>query len=151
MRFRVLRGVGHLRRAFTLIELIVVMVILGILATLIMPKILDYPEKARRTKAKLQIKIFQSALSLFKADTGRYPTTSEGLEALVTDPGVKGWKQGGYLEQGKVPADPWGGRYIYLCPGKQSRDYDVLSYGRDGEPGGSGVDADVESWNLDEE
>ena len=137
--------------AFTLIELMVVIVILGILATLIMPRILDRPEQARRMKAKVQIRNFQSALALLKTDTGRFPTTSETLQALVADPGVKGWKKGGYLEQAKVPLDPWGKRYIYLCPGRDGRDYDLISYGKDGEPGGSGNDADIESWNLDQE
>ena len=92
---------------FTLIELMVVIVILGILVSIIMPKILDRPEQARRMKAKVQIRSFQSALALFKTDTGRFPTTSEGLEALVIDSGVKGWKQGGYIEGKKVPLDPW--------------------------------------------
>ena len=137
--------------AFTLIELMVVIVILGILATLIMPRILDKPEQARRMKAKVQIRSFQSALALFKIDTGRFPTTSEGLNALVSDPGVQGWNKGGYLEQGKVPLDSWGNRYIYLCPGREGRDYDLVSYGKDGESGGSDNDADIESWNLDQE
>lgn len=137
--------------AFTLIELMVVIVILGILATLIMPRILDRPEQARRVKAKVQIRNFQSALALFKTDTGRFPTTSEGLGALVSDPGVRGWNQGGYLEQGKVPLDPWGNRYIYLCPGREGRDCDLASCGKDGESGGSDNDADIESWNLDQE
>ena len=134
---------------FTLIELMVVIVILGLLATLIMPRILDRPEQARRTKAKVQIANFQSALALFKIDTGRFPTTSAGLEALVTNPGLKGWRDGGYLEQGKVPLDPWDKPYIYLCPGSNGRDCDLISYGRDGESGGTGHDADIESWNLE--
>lgn len=148
-RFRVQSYVRS--AAFTLIELMVVIVILGILATLIMPRILDRPEQARRLKAKVQIRSFESALGLFKADTGRYPTTSEGLEALVIDPGVKGWNKGGYLERGKAPKDPWGILYVYLSPGQQGRDYDIVSYGRDGEAGGSGSDADIQSWNLEGE
>ena len=137
--------------AFTLIELMVVIVILGILATLIMPRILDRPEQARRMKAKVQIRSFQSALALFKTDTGRFPTTSEGLQALVTDPGVRGWKQGGYLEQRRMPLDPWGNRYLYLCPGRNERDYDIVSLGKDGEVGGDESDSDIESWNIDDE
>lgn len=137
--------------AFTLIELMVVIVILGILATLIMPRILDRPEQARRMKAKVQIRSFQSALSFFKTDTGRFPTTSEGLQALVTDPGVRGWKQGGYLEQRQMPLDPWGNRYLYLCPGRNERDYDIVSLGKDGEVGGDESDSDIESWNIDDE
>jgi len=138
------------RSAFTLIELMVVIVILGILATLIAPKVLDRPEQARRMKAKVQIASLQSALALFKADTGRYPTTTEGLAALVADPGIRGWKQGGYLEGGKVPIDPWGRPFIYICPGIHG-DYDLESYGKDGEDGGTGDAADIESWNLEQE
>jgi len=136
---------------FTLIELMVVIVILGLLATIIMPKILDRPEQARRLKAKVQIKIFQSALALFKTDTGSFPTTSQNLEALVIDPGLKGWKRGGYIEGGKVPLDPWGNPYIYLCPGVHGEDYEIESYGKDGEDGGADDDADIESWNIDQE
>ncbi len=136
-------------RGFTLIELMVVIVILGLLATIIMPKILDRPEQARRLKARVQIRNFQSALALFKTDTGRFPTTSQGLEAFINDPGLRGWKQGGYIEGGKVPLDPWGNQYIYLCPGIHSDDYDLESYGKDGEDGGTGDDADIESWNID--
>ncbi len=139
----------HLQAGFTLIELMVVIVILGILATLIMPRILDRPEQARRMKAKVQIRSFQEALALFKTDTGRFPTTAEGLEALVSNPGVEGWHKGGYLEQGKVPDDPWGNPYVYIKPGMHGGDYDIVSYGRDGEPGGSEYDADIESWNLE--
>jgi len=136
---------------FTLIELMVVIVILGLLATIIMPKILDRPEQARRLKAKVQIRNFQSALALFKTDTGRFPTTSQSLEALINDPGLRGWKQGGYIEGGKVPLDPWGNPYMYLCPGVHGEDYEIESYGKDGEDGGSGDDADIESWNIDQE
>jgi general secretion pathway protein G len=136
---------------FTLIELMVVIVILGLLATIIMPKILDRPEQARRLKAKVQIRNFQSALALFKTDTGRFPTTSQNLEALINDPGLKGWKKGGYIEGGKVPLDPWGNPYLYLCPGVHGEDYEIESYGKDGEDGGIGDDADIESWNIDQE
>jgi general secretion pathway protein G len=136
-------------RGFTLIELMVVVVILGILATIMMPKILDRPEQARRMKAKVQIRNLQSALAFFKTDTGRFPTTSEGLEALVSDPGLEGWKRGGYIEGGRVPLDPWGSPYIYICPGMHD-DYDLESYGKDGEDGGADDYADIESWNLDQ-
>jgi general secretion pathway protein G len=136
---------------FTLIELMVVIVILGILATIMMPKIMDRPEQARRMKAKVEIRNLQSALALFKSDTGDYPTTSQGLEALINNPGVKGWKQGGYMEGNKLPSDPWGNSYIYLCPGTHGNDYDLVSFGKDGEFGGYGNDADIESWNLDAE
>jgi len=136
---------------FTLIELMVVIVILGLLATIIMPKILDRPEQARRLKAKVQIRNFQNALAFLKTDTGYFPTTSQGLEALINDPGLRGWKQGGYIEGGKIPLDPWGSPYIYICPGMQGNDYSLESYGKDGEDGGTGNDADIESWDLDQE
>lgn len=150
MRTRFFRSsLTRRRAAVTLIELMIVVVILGILATLIMPRILDAPERARRAKAKAQIANFESALALFKADTGSYPTTSDGLAALVNDPGLKGWKKGGYLDKGKVPKDPWGKDYVYLCPGQGGRDFDILCYGRDGEAGGSDADADVKSWEME--
>jgi len=136
-----------LRGGFTLIELMIVVVILGLLATIIMPRILDRPEQARRMKAKVDIRNIESALALFKTDTGRFPTTSEGLEALVSDPGVKGYNRDGYLD--KVPSDPWGNRYIYICPGVVGKDYDLESYGKDGEDGGTEDNADIESWDLD--
>ncbi len=142
---------GNVLPGFTLIELMVVIVILGILATIIMPKFLDRPEQARRMKAKIEIRNFQSALAFFKTDTGKYPATSQGLEALVNDPGIKGWKKGGYLEGNKVPLDPWGNPYIYISPGTHGNDYDIVSFGKDGANGGSDNDADIESWNLDAE
>jgi len=135
------------RRGFTLIELMIVVVILGLLATIIMPKILDRPEQARRVKAKTDIRSIQSMLALFKTDTGRFPTTSEGLEALVTDPGLNGYSREGYLD--RSPVDPWGNRYVYISPGLHSKNYDLESYGKDGEDGGTDDDADIESWNLD--
>lgn len=136
------------KAGFTLIELMIVVVILGLLATIVMPRILDRPEQARRMKAKIDIRNIESALALFKTDTGRFPTTSEGLEVLVSDPGIKGYNSDCYLD--KVPVDPWGSRYIYLSPGVHSRDYDLESYGKDGEDGGTGNNADIESWNLEE-
>lgn len=135
------------QRGFTLIELMIVVVILGLLATIIMPKILDRPEQARRTKAKIDIRNIESALALFKTDTGRFPDTSEGLEALVTDPGVEGYNREGYLD--RVPADPWGNKYVYISPGIHSKNYDLESYGKDGEDGGMDDDADIESWNIE--
>ena len=133
---------------FTLIELMIVVVILGLLATIIMPRILNRPEQARRVKAKIDIRNIESALALFKTDTGRFPTTSEGLEVLVSNPGIKGYNKDGYLD--KVPLDPWGNKYIYVCPGVQRKDYDLESYGKDGEDGGVEDNADIENWNLDD-
>ena len=134
-------------RGFTLVELMIVVIILGLLASIVMPKILGRPEQARRIKAKVDIRNIESALALFKADTGRFPTTSEGLQALVSNPGIKGYNEDGYLDA--VPRDPWGNNYVYISPGIHNKDYDLESYGRDGEDGGTGPDADIESWNLD--
>ena len=132
---------------FTLIELMIVVVILGLLATIVVPKILTRPEQARRVKAQADIRSIGSALALFKTDTGRFPTTSEGLEVLVRDPGIKNYNKEGYLDA--VPVDPWGNQYVYICPGAHGGSgYDLESYGKDGEDGGAGDDADVESWNL---
>ncbi len=135
------------QRGFTLIEMMIVVVILGLLATLIMPKILNRPEQARRVKAKADIRSIQQALAMFKMDVGRFPATSEGLQALVQNPGVPKYNPDGYLE--RVPMDPWGRNYIYVSPGVHNKDYDLESYGKDGEQGGTGDDADIESWNLD--
>ena len=136
------------RPAFTLIELMIVIVILGLLATAVIPRVLSRPEQARRTKAKIDIRSIQSALALFKSDTGRFPTTSEGLEVLVTNTGIKGYNHDGYLD--KVPIDPWGNKYVYLCPPLYGKDYDLESFGRDGEDGGADDYTDIESWKLDE-
>jgi general secretion pathway protein G len=137
---------SSIRKGFTLIELMIVVVILGLLATMVMPKILSKPDQARRTKAMVDIRSIQSALAMFKTDTGRFPTTAEGLQALVTNPGIAGYDKDGYLE--RVPTDPWGNGYIYISPGLRSKDYDLTSLGKDGEQGGADYDADIESWNL---
>lgn len=139
-------------RGFTLIELMVVMVILGILAGLIVPRIMDRPEEARRTKAAIQIQSIEQALKLYKLDNGQYPTTEQGLQALIEPPSVgrlpKKWREGGYLEKGKLATDPWGHDFVYVSPGLHS-DFDLLSYGPDNEPGGEGKDADINNWELD--
>ena len=131
---------------FTLIELMIVVVILGLLATILMPKILDKPEKARRVKAQAEIRQIETALVSFMTDTGRLPTTAEGLQALVTNPGVENFSPKGYLES--VPVDPWGRPYIYLSPSVHGSEYDLETYGKDGEDGGTGDGEDIESWNL---
>jgi len=133
---------------FTLIEIMIVMVIVGLMATIIVPKIMDRPEQARRIKAAADIRSIESAIALFKTDTGVYPTTSQGLESLVSDPGVDGYHRSGYLDS--VPKDPWGNDYVYVCPGTGDRDYDLESYGKDGEDGGSDGAADVEAWQLED-
>ncbi len=136
---------------FTLIELMVVMVILGILASMIVPRIMDRPEEARRTKAAVDIGALSQALQLYKLDNGKYPTTDQGLQALVDPPSVgrlaKKWRKGGYLDKTKVPMDPWDYEFIYISPGLHG-DFDLMSYGPDGEPGGEDLDADINSWEI---
>lgn len=138
-------------RGFTLIEIMVVVVILGILAAIAVPRIMDRPDVARVTKAKQDIRTIESALKLYRLDNFRYPTTEQGLEALVEKPGIqpepKNWKPGGYLE--RLPTDPWGEPYHYRNPGDHG-EVDVYSYGRDGRPGGEDTDADIGNWNLED-
>ncbi len=137
---------------FTLIELLVVLVIIGILAGYVGPKIMGHPEEAKRTMAAVQITSLETALESYKLDNGAYPTTEQGLQALVEAPSTgtlpKKWRTGGYLAKGKVPQDPWGNDYIYLSPGSHS-DFDIISYGRDGQPGGEGDDADITNWTIE--
>ncbi len=139
-------------RGFTLIELMVVIVILGILAGLIVPRIMSRPEEARQAKARIQIESLETALKLYKLDNGSYPSTEQGLQALVEAPTVgnlpRKWREGGYLEKGKVPKDPWGNDYVYLSPGT-SGDYDIISYGSDGEQGGEKKNKDINSWEIE--
>jgi general secretion pathway protein G len=141
-------------RGFTLIELMVVVVILGILAGLIIPRIMGRPEEAKQLKAKMQIEQLEQSLKLYYLDNGEYPTTEQGLTALVEKPTIepipKRWREGGYLEKGKVPRDPWRNPYVYIAPGSHSSDFDLESYGADGEDGGEGKYADVENWDLEE-
>lgn len=139
-------------RGFTLIELMVVIVILGILAGLIIPRIMGRPDEARAAKARLQIESMETALKLYKLDNGNYPTTEQGLQALVEAPAIgslaKNWRQGGYLEKGKVPKDPWDHDFVYISPGAHG-DLDLSSLGADGEPGGEEKNKDINSWELD--
>jgi general secretion pathway protein G len=134
---------------FTLIEIMVVIVILGVLAALVVPRVLERPDEARVVAAKSDIASIMAALKLYRLDNQRYPTTEQGLAALVTRPDTPpvppNWKPGGYLE--KLPKDPWGRPYQYLNPGLKG-EVDVMSYGADGQPGGTGVDADIGSWDL---
>ncbi|MCG1041161.1 type II secretion system major pseudopilin GspG [Mycetohabitans sp. B8] len=135
------------QRGFTLIEIMVVIAILGILAALVVPKIMSRPDQARRVAAGQDIHTIMDALKLYRLDNGRYPTQEQGLRALIqkpsTDPVPNNWKEGGYLE--KLPNDPWGNPYQYLNPGVHG-EIDVFSYGADGKPGGEGNDADIGSW-----
>jgi general secretion pathway protein G len=140
-----MRRIG--KEGFTLIEILVVVVILGILASVIVPRVMGRPEEARIAKAKVDIKSIETALSLYKIDNASYPTTELGLRALVEKPtqGAKHWREGGYLS--KIPADPWGALYIYLSPGSHG-EYDLTSLGSDGEQGGEGNNADINNWEI---
>jgi len=138
-------------RGFTLIELMVVIVILGILAGLIVPRIMSRPDEAKQLKAKIQIESLETALKLYKLDNGAYPTTEQSLVALVEKPEtgqLSKYKEGGYLEKGKVPRDPWDNEFIYLSPGVHN-DFDLISYGADGVEGGEGKNADINSWEIE--
>ena len=134
------------QRGFTLIEIMVVVVIIGILATLVAPKVFDKPDQARVVKARTDIKAIMSALQLYRLDHFKYPTADEGLKALVTPPDTgNGAPPTAYLD--KEPMDPWQHPYQYLNPGVHG-EVDVLTYGRDGQPGGEGYDADIGSWEI---
>ena len=139
-------------RGFTLIELMVVIVILGILAGLIIPRIMGRPEEAKQLKAKMQIESLETALKLYKLDSGMYPDTEQGLQALIEQPetGIvpKNWRKQGYLEKGRLPKDPWGNEFVYLSPGVHG-DYDIISYGADGVPDGEDKNKDINSWEIE--
>ncbi|MBC7861041.1 MAG: type II secretion system major pseudopilin GspG [Burkholderiaceae bacterium] len=139
----------RLARGFTLIEIMVVVVIMGILAALVVPKLLSRTGESKIAAAKVDISTVMQALKLYKLDNERYPTSEQGLQALLAKPtngpAAKGWKAGGYLE--KMPKDPWGNPYQYLSPGIKG-EIDVFSLGGDGQPGGGGDDADIGSWDI---
>lgn len=133
---------------FTLIEIMVVVVILGILAAIVVPRVMDNPDKARVVTAKQQIRTIETALNMYRLDNFKYPTSDQGLEALVSAPAdgsLKNYKQGGYMP--KLPRDPWGNEFQYLNPGARG-EIDIYSLGADGQPGGDGVDADIGNWDL---
>jgi len=136
------------QRGFTLIEIMVVVVIMGVLAALVVPKLLNRTGESKIAAAKVDIATIMQALKLYKLDNQRYPTTEQGLQALIEKPtggpAANGWKAGGYVE--KMPKDPWGNPYQYLSPGIKG-EIDVFSYGADGQPGGTGDDADIGSWD----
>ncbi len=139
----------RVQRGFTLIEIMVVVVILGILAAVVVPRIMDRPDDARITKAKQDIRVLESALNLYKLDNFVYPTTQQGLESLVAKPGgepePRNYKAGGYIKS--LPKDPWGNPYQYLQPGVKT-ELDLFSLGADNRPGGEGAAADIGNWDL---
>lgn len=143
--FRTLRA----QRGFTLIEIMVVVVILGILAAVVVPRIMDRPDDARITKAKQDIRVLESQLNLYKLDNYVYPSTQQGLESLVSKPGgepePRNYRSGGYIKT--LPKDPWGNAYQYLNPGTRG-EFDLFSLGADNQPGGEGPAADIGNWNL---
>ena len=142
-----LNSIHAQQKGFTLIELMVVIVILGILAGVVVPRIMDNPDKARVAKAKHDITALESALDVYRLDNFTYPTTDQGLESLVSQPSeAANWKSGGYIK--KLKKDPWGNDYLYMSPG-QHGELDIYSLGADGAPGGEGVFADIGSWDIE--
>lgn len=135
---------------FTLIEVIVVLVILGILASIVVPNVISRTDQAQIVKAKQDIRALESALQMYRVDNFSYPTTDQGLQALVEKPSsgpeAKNWQKGGYIK--KVPSDPWQNEYQYISPGEQG-DFDLYSLGADGRPGGADSNADIGNWDLD--
>jgi len=145
------RGRHRYRRArgFTLIEIMVVVIIIGLLASVVVLNILPNVDKAKVTKAKEDIDSIGLALKEFYLDNSKFPTNEQGLAALVTqptDPTIKNWKPGGYIE--RISKDPWGNDYQYVYPGTHGKEYDLYSLGADGQPGGEGIDADIGNWNI---
>lgn len=132
---------GSASKGFTLLELLVVIVIIGLLAAYVGPKYFAQLGKSEVTVARAQIDSFEKALDTYRLDNGRYPSTEEGLNALITKPAAAARWNGPYLKK-QVPQDPWNHQYVYRAPGSKS-EYEILSYGRDGQPGGSGDDADI--------
>jgi general secretion pathway protein G len=146
-------GTGRTQRGFTLIEIMVVVIIIGLLAAVVVPKFLGNVDKARVAKAKQDIQALETALTMYKLDNFNFPTTDQGgLKALVekpNDPNIKNWRVGGYLEHSRLPKDPWGNEYQYQYPG-QHGEVDIYSMGADGQPGGEGLNADIGNWNLED-
>ena len=139
---------GNHERGFTLVEMLVVITIIALIMSLVGPRVLNYLSESKVKAAKIQIQSFSSALDLLYLDTGRYPSTGEGLPALVKPvSSMPGWN-GPYLKGGNVPNDPWGKPYVYRSPAERSK-YDIMSYGSDGQEGGTGTAADIASGNND--
>jgi general secretion pathway protein G len=143
------------RSGFTLIEIMVVVMIIGMLATLVGVRVIDAYERAQRKAAVTQINNLETALQTYRLEFGRYPTTEQGLDALVKQPSIepipRNYPQNGILKSKEVPLDPWKNSYVYFCPGLNGEEYTIVSYGKDGAEGGEGNDADIDSGNLDQE
>ena len=142
------RGASSARqteRGFTLVEMLVVITIIALIMALVGPRVLNYLTDAKIKTAKIQIASFENALDLYYLDANRYPTTSEGLRALIERPGGTAAWSGPYLKSNAVPNDPWGRLYVYRSPGEHGP-YDIMSYGADGQEGGTGADTDIASW-----
>ena len=142
---------GRLRRAagFTLIEILVVVVIIGILAAIVAPRIMSRIDDAQIAKARQDIRVYETALNLFRMDNYKYPSTDQGLQSLVqqpADPSIRNWKQGGYVDS--LKKDPWGYDYQYIYPGTHGTEYDLFTLGADNQPGGEGINADIGNWTL---
>ncbi len=139
---------GARKSGFTLIEVLVVVVIIGILAAVVVPRFMDEPDKARQVKARQDIQALKTALNMYRLDNQVYPSTNQGLEALVKRPSGRpepgNWKEGGYIE--RLPEDPWGRDYLYLNPGVHG-DVDIWTNGADGQPGGEGINAEIGNWS----
>jgi general secretion pathway protein G len=140
------------QRGFTLIEIMVVVIIIGLLAAVIVPTVINKVDDARISKAKTDIQALETALTMFRLDNSKYPTTDQGLQALAvqpTDPSIRHWRVGGYLQ--RISKDPWGAEYQYQAPGTHGKEYDLYTLGADGQPGGDGVNADIGNWNIGDE
>ncbi|MGH8254546.1 MAG: type II secretion system major pseudopilin GspG [Steroidobacteraceae bacterium] len=147
------RSARRLQAGFTLIEIMVVVVIIGLLAAVVVPKFLTSVDDARVSKAKQDVQAMVTALTMYKLDNYVYPTTDQGLNALVQKPDetvAPHWRQGGYFEQQHLNKDPWHRDYVYVSPGTHGNDYDLYSLGADGQPGGEKYNADIGNWNLDQ-
>ena len=138
-------------RGFTLIEIMVVVVIIGLLAAVIVPQVVSKVDEARVAKAKQDIASMETALTMFRLDNSKYPSTDQGLATLSTqptDPTIRHWRPGGYVK--RISKDPWGNDYQYVFPGTHGGEYDLFSLGADGQPGGEDNNADIGNWNVEE-
>jgi general secretion pathway protein G len=136
---------------FTLIEIMVVVIIIGLLAAVIVPSVMRRVDDAKVAKAKEDIQSLETALTMYYMDNSKYPTNEQGLNSLTTqptDPSIKNWKPGGYIE--RISKDPWGNPYLFVFPGTHGKAYDICSLGADGQPGGDGINADICNWNLNQ-